>query len=109
MADAQEFLSVFGECLRFLCYFRLYFPWNHWENARITITHVFYSALTFAVSLGSSLTLGLRASGSNNFLEPRQMLCMNPIIEILWAADSIVHCLRIEITILIDSQFCIEW
>ena len=29
MADAQEFLSVFGKFLRLLGYFRLYFKWNH--------------------------------------------------------------------------------
>ena len=47
------------------------------EKFKITITHVYFSALTLAVSLGSS---------SNNFLEPMQMLmhertCMIPIID----------------------------
>ena len=43
------------------------FNGNHWKNARITIIHVYFRALTLAKSLG------LVASGSNNFLEPRQM------------------------------------
>ena len=50
MADAQEFLLAFGEFIVLLYYFMLYFQWNHWKNATCL-----YSALTLAVSLGSSL------------------------------------------------------
>ena len=38
MGDAHEFLSVDGEFLRFLCYFRLYIKYS--ENARITMVYV---------------------------------------------------------------------
>ena len=71
MADAQEFLSVLGEFQRFLCYFRI----ESLKNARITITH--HTCLFQCI--------GVAASDSSNFLEPRQMLmhektCMIPII-----------------------------
>ena len=52
------------------------------KSARITITHVYFSALTLAVSLGSSLN----SRPNGNFLEPQQMLmhektCMIPIFD----------------------------
>ena len=49
----------------FFMLFSAIFSVESLKNARITITHVYFSALTLAVSLGSS---------SNNFLEPMQML-----------------------------------
>ena len=56
MADVKDFLSAFGEFLRFLCLiFGYIFNGKHRESARITIIHVYFSALTLAVSLGSSL------------------------------------------------------
>ena len=57
MANVQDFLSAFGGFLCFLyyMYFRFIFNGNHWENVRITIIHVYFSALTLVVSLGSSL------------------------------------------------------
>ena len=56
MADAQKFLSVLGEFEGFfLMFFSDIFSMESLKNARITTTHVYFSALTLAVSLGSSL------------------------------------------------------
>ena len=55
MADVQDFLSAFGEFLRFYVISGYIFNRNHWENARLTIIHVYLSTLSLAVSLGSNL------------------------------------------------------
>ena len=79
MADAQEFLSVLGDFFYIFMLFSVLFSNESLKNARITITHVYFSALTLSVSLESS---------SNNFLEPPQMLmtektCMLPIRDLI--------------------------
>ena len=46
MADDQEFLSVSGEFLRFTFFmlFSVIFSIKSLRNARVTITHVYFSA-----------------------------------------------------------------
>ena len=55
MADAQEFLSVLGNFN--VCFFNVIFGYILngiiEKNARTTIKHVYFSALTLTVSLGS--------------------------------------------------------
>ena len=48
--------------------------WNQVNNARLTITHVCFIALTLARSSDNVWTFGLTASCSNSFLRTRQML-----------------------------------
>ena len=72
MVGAKEFLSFFGEFKHYFMLFSAIFSMKSLKNERITITHVYFSALTLAVS-------------GNNFLEPWQMLmhektCMIPIL-----------------------------
>ena len=59
MVDAQVFLSVFGD---FSYYFRFIFNETNEKKKypRITIIHVYFSALTLAVSLESRLILGFK-------------------------------------------------
>ena len=44
MPDVQDFLSAFGDFLRFYVIFGYIVNENHWENARLTIIHVYFSA-----------------------------------------------------------------
>ena len=67
--------------------FQCELSWNKVKYARITITHVYFIALTLAGSLGWCWTLGLSASCSNSILGTRQMLmhektCVIPILNI---------------------------
>ena len=56
--DVYSALKATFSC--FFRHFRQEFSWNH-KNARITIPHVYFSALTFAGSLG--ISLNTRPSG----------------------------------------------
>ena len=55
MAATQEFLSVLGEFRRSKMLFSVIVLMELLKNARIVITHVYYNALTLAVSLGGRL------------------------------------------------------
>ena len=55
MTDAKQFLSVFGELLHFLLFSAIF----SMKNAIITITYIYFSALTLAVSLGFKQLGGL--------------------------------------------------
>ena len=75
-------------------------------NARITITHVCFIALTFAGSSEDVWTLGLAASCSNSFLRTQQTLmhektCMIPIIKSIYLLPHKAHYL------LHECKFCL--
>ena len=74
----RTFKTFYRLSLRFYVFYVIFdyiFNGNHWENARITIIHVYFSALTLAVSLGSSLNP--RPGGLGFKLLPRATAYVN--------------------------------